>query len=447
MMRAVRAGQACVQDKSLLAIAAMTMAVLGAAWWLAVHVCDPNTCYWTLAAALSAGGGVALALTRIGTVAVMERSALAQSIDAMPLADWNHVIPADNPYMQPAYLRALERAGTQMRYAIGYRDGRPIAAASFQVLELDRDTTLQPTWRLPVRLVFSSLFTHGRARALISGNALHSWTGSYAHASGLDAGEAGAVFAELTRRVRRDEGRQGPIDFTVLRDVELQGADMDAVEDAGYMPLRGVEPTMVVPLNPTWSSGGDYVAAMSRKYRARVRRARKKGADLVRCDLSLEELLVQRSTLEPLLDNVVDKAAFKLARCSLRDVVELKRELGDRFVVRTYGLDGAVVGFSAALVHHDRLEALLVGIDYEHNQDRSLYQNMLYDFVEQGIERRCATVHLGRTALEIKSTVGAEPVALPILVRHRNPLVNRAVAVALRFVDGVEWTPRNPFPS
>ncbi len=445
MIRALRLGHDTVRHNLLLAWCGLAFASFSTAWLVTASTCDTTTCYWGLAAMMSVAGGVVLALARPKESVKEARADLAVSIDAVAYADWQRVVPADNPYMQLPYLRALERAGASMRYVVAYRDGQPVAAASFQVLELDRDTVLRPEWRLPVRMVFSSLFERGHARALILGNALHSWTGSFAHVPSLPEEEAGRLLADLARRVRRAE-QGGGISFTVLRDVELGTDGMDSLDGAGYMPLTGVEPTMVVPLDPSWRGPADYAAAMSRKYRARLRRSRKKAAGLAKKDLTLQELLAQRAALEPLLDGVVDRADFKLARCSLDDVVELKRGLGDRFIVRTY-LDGEqVVGFGAALAHESRLEALLVGIDYDVNREVGLYQNMLYDFVEMGIERGCEQVHLGRTALEIKSTVGAVARPLPILVRHRNPLVNKAVAVALRFVDDVTWTPRNPFP-
>lgn len=444
MIQTLRASQACVREHALFAWSGLFFLSFGAAWLLAATLCEPNTCYWSLAALVSVLGGAALMLTRTPSVTA-ERTALAETFDGLSLRDWQAVVPADNPYMQPAYLRALERSGTTMRYAVSYREGVPVAAASFQVLDLELDTMLQSTWKLPVRLVLSSLFRRGRARALILGNALHSWTGSFARLGSLPEAEAGRILAELTERVRKAESAGGAIGFTVLRDLELPEADLDRLHEEGYQTLRGMEPTMVVSLDPSWSSPDDYVAAMSRKYRQRTRRARKKGKALERRDLTLSDLVAERATLEPLLHSVVDRASFKLARCSMDDVVELKRNLGDAFVVRSYRVDDVTVGFCAGMAHGGRFEALLVGLDYDVNQELALYQNMLYDFVEMGIERRCETVHLGRTALEIKSTVGAEPKRLPILVRHRRATVNRAVAFAMRFVEAVQWTPRNPF--
>src|SRR5690606_34212670 len=103
------------------------------------------------------------------------------------------------------------------------------------------------------------------------------------------------------------------------------------------------------------------------------------------------------------------------------------------------------VGFAAAVIAPRSLEALVVGLDYDVNLTYAVYENILYDYIAQGIEHGVECVHLGRTALEIKSTLGARPEHLPILVRHRSAVFNVLLGRALRLVRPPAWIQRRPF--
>ena len=52
---------------------------------------------------------------------------------------------------------------------------------------------------------------------------------------------------------------------------------------------------------------------------------------------------------------------------------------------------------------------------------------------------------LGRTASEIKSTIGAEAVELKCYIRHHNPLSNRIIKPFVEYLKPAAWIPRNPF--
>ena len=53
-----------------------------------------------------------------------------------------------------------------------------------------------------------------------------------------------------------------------------------------------------------------------------------------------------------------------------------------------------------------------------------LYQHMLYDMVAFGILAKAERLHFGRTAPEIKSTIGATPSPMYGYVKHFNPVFN-----------------------
>ncbi|MEO6038321.1 MAG: GNAT family N-acetyltransferase, partial [Saprospiraceae bacterium] len=74
------------------------------------------------------------------------------------------------------------------------------------------------------------------------------------------------------------------------------------------------------------------------------------------------------------------------------------------------------------------------------------YLNILYDIVRLGLETGCSTIVFARTALEIKSSIGATAHSLWCYVRHQNGLVNNFTATILDYLKPVEvWQPRHPF--
>jgi hypothetical protein len=71
---------------------------------------------------------------------------------------------------------------------------------------------------------------------------------------------------------------------------------------------------------------------------------------------------------------------------------------------------------------------------------------MLYDLVRAGIDANCQHLVLARTALEIKSSVGAVAHDLHCYLRHHNAVANHFTEPLLDYLNPVEkWEPRHPF--
>jgi hypothetical protein len=71
---------------------------------------------------------------------------------------------------------------------------------------------------------------------------------------------------------------------------------------------------------------------------------------------------------------------------------------------------------------------------------------MLYDMIMYGINKNFEEIVFARTALEIKSSVGAKPEQLFGLIEHSNPILNRYMYKIFPFLEPeVIWQERNPF--
>jgi hypothetical protein len=66
---------------------------------------------------------------------------------------------------------------------------------------------------------------------------------------------------------------------------------------------------------------------------------------------------------------------------------------------------------------------------------------LLDDSIKDGAQ----SIDLARTAMEIKSTIGAEPQNYQLMVKHLNPITNSIVKRFIQNLRPKEWTQRKPF--
>ena len=92
------------------------------------------------------------------------------------------------------------------------------------------------------------------------------------------------------------------------------------------------------------------------------------------------------------------------------------------------------------------MDTYFLGYDKTLQKTKQLYLNMLLDMVKFAVEQQLESIVFGRTALEIKSTVGAEPVQIYGLIKHSNFFINKFMSKIFPYIEPkVEWLQRKPF--
>jgi hypothetical protein len=104
-----------------------------------------------------------------------------------------------------------------------------------------------------------------------------------------------------------------------------------------------------------------------------------------------------------------------------------------------------MVGFISGLIEGNSLDAHFVGIDYNLNKEYAIYQRILYDYVRIGIDYKLKSINFGRTASEIKSSIGAVPKELTMYVRHKKTIPNKLLKVFLQRVEPKSFKQKHPF--
>ncbi|MEZ4950933.1 MAG: GNAT family N-acetyltransferase [Saprospiraceae bacterium] len=205
------------------------------------------------------------------------------------------------------------------------------------------------------------------------------------------------------------------------------------------------QPNMIFQIREDWESFDDYAAAMSSKYRTRAKSSQNR-IPIVSSFMTEEEIAQFGPRIYDLYLNVTENAGFNVVNLNREYLLGLKRDLNGGFQMRGYFHDDKLVAFYTTIRNHDELEAHFVGYDPAYNGEHQIYLNMLYDMVRDGIENKFKTINFARTALEIKSSVGAEPHQMFCYIRHRHQFANKFLKPLMEYLSPeIDWTPRSPF--
>lgn len=384
---------------------------------------------------------------------------IRDSVTDISREDWDYVVGDKKVFMQYAYMESLEQLAPPniaFRYAIIYSKGKPVWTGYFQILRFNQEMLKELLKPIAHSHNYVGLITGMREwltkessersiRVLISGNNYVSGEYGQSMVPGTDPAQAFEWLAETTRILLRTERDDRAISLVLVKDY------YDHLREPSKRLRRSrfyeffVEPEMIVTLNPAWQTFDDYLAAMSKKYRNRARSVRRKIEFVTQENWDAETISANEEMLYALYLNVHKSANFRLSVLPPAYFSVMKKKFATQFQLHVYKLNGAVIAFRTSFLQHDAIEAHYIGLDYTLNREYCLYQAILYDLVEEGITNRLGQVFLGRTANEIKSTVGATAHPLTCYIRHRNSLSNQLIRPFLDYLKPSDWIPRNPF--
>ena len=207
------------------------------------------------------------------------------------------------------------------------------------------------------------------------------------------------------------------------------------------------EPFMVLRIRNHWRTFDHYLQDMRSKYRARARRA-------LHCSEAIQSATLCGSQID---DVLLARCAALLAGTLREKTIALSPDLagmlrtfrdafGADFCLHQYHDANGICGFVSSLRRGDRLMAMHLGYKVEGAKDTHLYQRMMYDLVRDAILHGHCELHMGRTATEIKSTLGAEPVENSFVVFARSLLLRKLTAWYKQFFfTPATYTLRRPF--
>ena len=218
----------------------------------------------------------------------------------------------------------------------------------------------------------------------------------------------------------------------------------DELKNFGYSCMP-VEPNMILTLKDSWATFDDYKKDLKSKYRVKVNKADKTSSVLESKLFSESDFANYKDELQQLYENTIANANFNAQILDLDTYIKLRALYKDDFIVKAYFKDHKLVGFLSALVNENHLDAHFIGLDYELNRECAIYPRILNDYVRIGIEQKVKQINFGRTASEIKSTIGARPENLMCYIRHKRNSVNYFIKPFFKTVQIKDFKEHHPF--
>ncbi len=360
---------------------------------------------------------------------------------------WNEVQKIEgNLYLSYYYLKALEdsQQNIAFRYILFYKNNKPAAIAYVQVLEVKLSDSIKDVFCSPMNFG-KELFGGKESKFFVCGNVFSSGENGFAYTSDLSQEEAYKALMTGIYRLRRAEKVLGEVSSVILKEFWEKNFDtLSVIKKYDYRDFE-IEPNLVMKINSEWNTLDDYIDDITKKYRKKYKDVMKKSEAISKVDLTVEQILFHSQKIKELFDAVHEKADFKFGHFDASGFHNMKKSLGEQFIFKAYFLNDEMLGFAALFNNSGILDANYVGLNYELNTTHCIYHRMLFDFVQVAMDKKCKELHYGRTASEIKSSIGAVPVNMKIFIRHRNTLSNKLIKPLLKLIQPSPFEQRNPF--
>ena len=363
---------------------------------------------------------------------------------------WSQMHSASGAFLCLDYLSALEAAhdkGLEIRLAMFFSGTNTIGIAAFQIAHFaTSDDAYSNVFLNCINAVARCIRGKHIHNILINGNAFA--TGEHGFSFIKNISEETKAYCihhamEAIAKLEQKKGRR--ICAMVTKDFYPESVGIaTALKPFGFKKFQ-VDHNMVMPLLPEWQQFDDYLDSLNTKFRTKAKAALKRSAALGIVEANGEDVLKHASSMKKLYENVYLKADFRLGKLEVAALAALLKQMPDQFFVRQYFLGDTLVGFMTAMRCGDILEAHVIGIDYESNREQGVYQRILYDYVELALKLKCRRIVFGRTAAEIKSTVGAFPVDLTCSIKHRRFISNALLSMIIQYVKPSEYPQRQPY--
>lgn len=366
------------------------------------------------------------------------------SVSDVPL-QWNAVIGNKNIMLSQEYFHVLEtsRPNNMECYYVGFfNDNDLIGGALFQYLNFQNHATFQKNeiW-CSIRNFFSRKFS--KDVMILGNNMLTGQNGFYFDASRIALEHAIPL---LDRAVQKMQTEVRKTSLIIYKDYQSNFINYFKGKDHQSYFRFSVQPNMMLKLKDNWTVFEDYVNDFSKKYRTRARSAQKKFEGIERREMNVDDIKKYQQEMNILYQNVAENAPFNTFFLPENHFESMKENIGQHFKVFGYFSDQKLIGFYTLILNNEDVDTYFLGYDKEIQKEKQLYLNMLLDMVKFAINNQFKRIIFGRTALGIKSTIGAEPVEIFGLIQHNNGLLNPFMGKIFSSLNPkIEWIQRKPF--
>jgi hypothetical protein len=363
---------------------------------------------------------------------------------------WDALI-SNHLFLSLPYLKTLEQVlptGLQPLYVICKEKGQPVLITYLQLYTFSEEhfaifNTDNPKSSVGARVkkhfqdIVLSYLNCAKCKLLIVGNIVHTGANGYATTHPTKA----MVYINAIAKELRT---QFDFDGIILKDMNGAKELATTIQKSKFQHFY-TQPNMVMPIAKHWLTKEDYIKDLLPKYRKRASNTERKNTSVIQRTITAAEMLTYDNQIYQLYEAVYNVSTTKINKVQPSYFSKMKKALGEHYQIVGYFMEDQLVAFASYFINENILEANFVGFEYALNKEFKLYQTILYDYVQWAIEKCCKELSLGRTGLEIKSTVGAQPFYLPCYIRFENRTIHKIASPILKNIKEEKLEQRHPF--
>ncbi|MBF6609407.1 MAG: GNAT family N-acetyltransferase [Flavobacterium sp.] len=365
----------------------------------------------------------------------------------LPL-QWDAIAP-HNIFLSSAYLSALDLSAPQnmiCHYVGMFNGDRLCGVAVTQFLDLNKLRSFGERDRCVKTAIRNVMFRNFSSHVLFIGNNMLTGQNAYHFTADIDVVEGLKLLKSATEALKMNFRKRGyKVHLTTFKD--FANAELPNFQKAGFNRFYrfSIQPNMVFDIT-NFVSFDDYVNRLTKKYRDQYKRSQKRSAGITRRKMTLSDIETHNEKIYSLYEYVARNAPFNTFFLADNHFSVLKSILKDRFLFYGYFQDDQLIGFNTLIKNGDTLDTYFLGYDDTIQRKKMLYLNMLYDMIGYAIKKGYKKIVFARTALEIKSSVGAEPVEMYGFLSHQNPMINSQIDKLFKYLEpSPVWQRRSPF--
>ncbi|MBX9806335.1 MAG: GNAT family N-acetyltransferase [Flavobacteriaceae bacterium] len=370
------------------------------------------------------------------------------SVSELP-NNWND-FAVENIFLSKEYLEVLEKSAPSNMFChfIGIFDKDKLVGISLsQFLDLNKLESFGERDKCVKNLVRNTFLKNFCSHILIIGNNMLTGENAFSFSETIEKVEILLALKMASEKLKTIFKKKGlKVHITTYKDFPEE--ELKSFHQAGFKEYFqfSAQPNMLFDIPNHWKSERDYIDALSKKYRDQYKRSRKKAEGVEKKKMELADIKKHEETIYDLYFHVAKNAHFNtffLAKNHFRIFKEL---LKDKFLFYGYFLDDKLIGFNTIIKNGEVMDTYFLGYDDSIQREKMLYLNMLYDMVAYSINKGFKEIIFARTALEIKSSIGAKPLKMYSFAKHSNPIADLAFEKVYCYLEpDVEWKERNPF--
>lgn len=382
----------------------------------------------------------------------MVQTTIIETAKDIPLA-WDDIAGSDI-LLKRNYLQALQQSlpkNITHYYLVQYVGKEVVGIALVQLVSVDLKAMLrEPMGSWAKRFLVKGMVNFLKGKILVVGNLTH--TGQHAVALNRERISLGEFTQHLFQGLLQLRALLKKNNITIgaylLKD--FYSSDQFSLKESvlNYIRIYKVEvqPNMIFQIDSRWNNLDDYYVALNKKYKRRYRTAVKKLGGILEKNLDFTDVYDNKKELHNLYLNVSTRAKFNSFELPENHFFHLKKRLEQKFIIRAFIHQNKIIGFYSMIENGGDLETYFLGYDHDYQYSRQLYLNMLYRMVEYGIENNFQRIIFARTAIEIKSSIGAKPHRMVMYMAHTNKYLNWLFKPVFNMINpNINWDERHPF--